>query len=75
MRFLSDFRRKMVRKLYIQAYNSFLLPERAFESYEDRVIAKKAVEIVLNATRKRPGFKGAVSICTEVTSLLQKNRK
>lgn len=49
--------------------------ERAFESYEDRVIAKKAVEIVLNATRKRPGFKGAVSICTEVTSLLQKNRR
>jgi len=75
MRFLSDFRRKMVRKLYIQAYNSFLLPERAFESYEDRVIAKKAVEIVLNATRKRAGFKGAVSICTEVTSLLQKNRR
>ena len=41
---------------------------------EDRETAKRAVAIVLRATRKR-GFKGAVSLCTEVTSLLEQNRR
>lgn len=41
---------------------------------EDRETAKKAVAIVLRATRKR-GFKGAVALCTEVTSLLEQNRR
>lgn len=40
----------------------------------DREVARQAVAIVLGATARKRGLTGAISICTEVSKLLQINR-
>ncbi|KAJ7389226.1 hypothetical protein OS493_032694 [Desmophyllum pertusum] len=41
----------------------------------DRDIARQAVAIVLGATTRKRGLKGAISLCTEVSGLLEANRR
>lgn len=41
----------------------------------NRETVKQAVEIVLRATAKKPRMKGAISLCTEVASLLETIRR
>lgn len=41
----------------------------------DREVVRQAVAIVLGATARKRGLKGAISICTEVSNLLQINRR
>lgn len=48
--------------------------ERLQSNEQDRGTARRAVAIVLRATRKR-GLKGAIALCTEVASLLEQIRR
>lgn len=41
----------------------------------DREVVRQAVAIVLGATARKGGLKGAISLCTEVSNLLQSNRR
>ena len=53
----------------------FFLGEAVQYLNGDREVARQAVAIVLGATAGKRGWTGAISICTEVSNLLQINRR